>query len=57
MAKTKGTFRRLNRPTFVAAPDERIGNKSITTENNLCLKLRLFYHKLNRLKLKKTANS
>ena len=57
MAKTKGTFRRLNRLTFVAAPDERIGNKSITTENNLCLKLRLFYHKLNRLKLKKTANS
>ena len=29
MARTKATVRRLNRPTFVAAPGQRIGNKNI----------------------------
>ena len=29
MARTKATVRRLNRPTFVAAPGQRIENKNI----------------------------
>ena len=28
MARTKATVRRLNRPTFVAAPGQKIGNKN-----------------------------
>ena len=29
MARAKATVRRLNRPTFAAAPGQRIGNKNI----------------------------
>ena len=35
MARIKATVRRLNRPTFVAAPGQRIGNKNIMKTFNV----------------------
>ena len=40
MVRTKVTVRRLGRPTFVAAPDQRIGNKNILNWRNSMFKVK-----------------
>ena len=41
MARTKPTVRRLNRSTFVAAPGQRIGNKSIMNRRQSMFKIKI----------------
>ena len=38
MVRTKATARRLNRPTFVAAPGQRIGNKKYYEQKEIKIK-------------------
>ena len=40
MAITKGTVRRLNRSTFVAAPGQRIGKKSIIDRKQFMFRIK-----------------
>ena len=40
MARTKATVRRLNKPTFVAAPGQRIGNKNIMNRRQSMFKIK-----------------
>ena len=35
MARAKATVRRLNQPTFLAAPGQRIGNKNMNRRNSM----------------------
>ena len=53
MARTKITVKRLQ--TFVPAQGQRIGIKTLWTDEMQCLKLRHCYHDQNKLKSKKMA--
>ena len=35
MTRAKATVRRLNQPTFVSAPGQRIGNKNMNRRNSM----------------------
>ena len=40
MARTKATVKRINAPSFVAAPGQRIGNKNILKRRNARFKIK-----------------
>ena len=55
MARTKTTVRRLNRPTFVAAPDQRIGNKNIMNRRQSMFKIKTLLPQIKQVEVKKTV--
>ena len=55
MATTKATVRRLNRPTFVAAPGQRIGNKNIMNRRQSTFKIKTLLPQHKQIEVKKTA--
>ena len=55
MARTNTTVRRLNRPTFVAAPDQRIGNKNIMNRRQSMFKIKTLLPQHKQIEVKKTA--
>ena len=52
MAKTKATIRRLNRPTFAAAPGQRIGNKNIINSRESMLKIKTPFPQIKQVEVK-----
>ena len=55
MARTKATVRRINAPSFVAAPGQKIGNKNILNRKMQDLKLKKVCPNKNRLRERKMA--
>ena len=55
MARTKATVRRINAPSFVAAPGQKIGNKNILNRKMQDLKLKIVCPNKNRLRERKMA--
>ena len=55
MARTKATVRRLNRPTFVAALGQRIGNKNIMNRRRSMFKIKTLLPKIKEVEVKKTV--
>ena len=55
MARTKATVRRLNRPTFVAAPGQRIGNKNIMNGRRSMFKIKTLLPQIKQVEVKKTV--
>ena len=53
MARTKATVKRLNRPTFVAAPGQRIGNKNIMNRRESMFKIKTLLLQSKYVKVKK----
>ena len=55
MVRVKATVRRLNRPTFVAAPGQIIGNKNIMNRRQLMFKIKTLLPQIKQVEVKKTA--
>ena len=55
MARTKATVRRLNRPTFVAAPGQRIGNKNTMNRRQSMFKIKTLSPQHKQIEVKKMA--
>ena len=55
MARTKATVRRLNRPTFVAAPGQRIGNKNIMNRKQSMFKIKTVLPQTEQVEVEKTV--
>ena len=55
MARTKTTVRRLNRPTFVAAPDQRIGNKNIMNRRQSMFKIKTLLPQHKQIEFRKNG--
>ena len=53
MTRTKATVRRLNRPTFVAAPGQRIGNKNFMNRRHSMFRLRTLLPQTVQVEVKK----
>ena len=54
MTRTKATARGLNKPTFAAAPGQRIGNKKIMKRRQSMFKINSL-PQITRVEVKKTA--
>ena len=57
MARTKATVRRLNRPTFVAASGQRIGNKNIVNRRQSIFEIKTLLPQIKQVELKKRSGS
>ena len=55
MASTKATVRKLNQPTFVAAPGQRIGNNNIMDRRNSMFKIKTLLPQALRVEVKKNG--
>ena len=55
MARTKATVRRLNRPTFVPAPGQRIGNKNTMNRRQSMFKIKTLSPQHKQIEVKKMA--
>ena len=55
MARTKATVKRLNRPTFVAAPGQRIGNKNIMNRRQSTFKIKTLLPPIKQVEVKKNG--
>ena len=53
MATTKAIVRRLNRPTFVAATGQRIGNKNVMNRRQSMFKIKTLLPKIKQVEVKK----
>ena len=57
MARTKATVRRLSRTTFVAAPGQRIGNKTIMNKRQSMFKIKTLLPQIKQVQVKKKQPS
>ena len=55
MDRTKATVRRLNRPTFVAVPGQRIGNKNIINRRQSMFKIKTLLPQIEQVEVKKNG--
>ena len=55
MARAKGTVRRLNRQTFVAAPGQRIGNKNIMNRRKSMFEFKTLLPQIKQIEVKKNG--
>ena len=53
MARTKATVRRINAPSFVTAPGQRIGNKNILNRRNARFKIKKILPQQKQTEVKK----
>ena len=53
MARTKTTLTRLNRPTFVDATGQRIGNKNIINRRQSMFKIKTTLPQIKQVEVKK----
>ena len=53
MTRTKATVRRYNRPTFVAAPAQRIGNKNIMNRRQFMFKIKSLLQQHKQIEVKR----
>ena len=53
MARTKVTVRRINAPSFVAAPGQRTANKSILDRRNVRFKIKTILPQQKQIEVKK----
>ena len=53
MARAKATVRRINAPSFVAAPGQRIGNKNILNRRNVRFKIKTILPQQKPIEVKK----
>ena len=56
MARTKATVRRINAPSFVAAPGQRTANKSILDRRNVRFKIKTILPQQKQIEVKKKTN-
>ena len=56
-ARTKATVIRLNRPTFVAAPGQRIRNKNIRNKRQSMFKIKTLLPQIKQVEVKKKQPS
>ena len=55
MARTKATVTRINAPSFVAAPGQRIGNKNILKRRNARFKIKTILPQQKQIEVKKNG--
>ena len=55
MARAKATVGRLNRPIFVAAPGQRIGNKNIMSKRQSMFEIDTLLPQIKQAEVKKLA--
>ena len=55
MDRTKPTVKRLNRPTFVAAPGQRIGNKNMINRRQSMFKIKTLLTQIEQVEVKKNG--
>ena len=55
MTRTKATDRKLNRPTFVPAPGQRIGNKNIMNRRQSMFKIKTLLPQIKQVEVKKNG--
>ena len=55
MARTKATARNINRPTFVAAPGQRIGNRNIMNRRQSMFKIKTLLPQIKQVEVKENG--
>ena len=55
MARTKATVGRLNKPIFVAAPGQRIGNKNLMSKRQSMFETDTLLPQIKQVEVKKMA--
>ena len=55
MARTKATVKRINAPSFVATPGQRIGNKNILKRRNARFKIKTILPQQKQIEVKKNG--